>query len=388
MNPNNSVNERLNLCLDSNPYEIEIHSISKSDTNNLTQNVLAYFPITASEDCPITVLEDFPTNKIELRSKLMPLELIKLFGGITNDIYKITHKIDNKTYSYILRMYGKSDKNTSLFDRKSEIMLAKILSEYELGPKVYTLFNNGRIEEFYEGCVMNEINNVNNNHYKQIMRKIKEFHKASINIHLNNNDNNNNNTKDNEWGIIKSIKRYRNIINLHTDCEINLVSKYPNIDELINKIIIDAKTIVNPPNVTGCHNDIHHGNIIVSHEQKGGEDTNICVKLIDFEYFDFNPQLYDIANYFTELHSHHSMYDLYPSYSMRKMFYEFYMDKELNENELTIIDEQVDVLAKLSHLNWGLWRVVKFISTQSDNNNNNKYFANRLGRFCELMVCK
>jgi thiamine kinase-like enzyme len=352
------------------------------DFRCLINKSIPKWPELKSINTSIVVLFDLPNDINKLRSMMKPFRLTKMSGGGTNSIYRMDHEIKKDcNIFYILRVYNKTDEKIKLFDRDIEIKAATLLSEHEIGPTIYVLFNNGRIEKMYDGTVMTEIKELNNENYKQIMREVKNFHKTSINI------SNEKKNRYDDWSVIKSIKHYRNIIKSYPDQNKELLQRYPELDQLSETLITDARRIVGPSaNITGCHNDLHHGNMIVSYN----EDSVIDIKLIDFEYFGKNPRLYDLANYFNELYANYTAYDLYPDLQTRKMFYEFYMDKELSKQELESLDVQVDVLAKINHLNWGLWSLVKHLSNNGTSTkedigyNYSEYYIKRLDRFHDL----
>lgn len=332
--------------------------------------VLDFWPYVYLTDKLITTDVVVPTTKPELEIMMSPFNLKQLSGGVTNIMYLLNHEQRN----YILRIYGDgSDNDTQGIDRKREIDVTVALSNEGIGPKIYALFNNARIEEFYNGGVLADIEDVSEEHYREVMREIRKLHDKTAYIDIDNNTD--------EWDIVRCIKRYRDIIVKSQTIYSMFIDSYPNIVSDIDMCLQEADRLKDQFDMVGCHNDLHNFNIIVEHI-----DSKPIIKFIDFEYFGINPRYYDLTHYFNELCTTDCKYViLYPDFSRRKKFYEYYyLDTVLTDEEVEEIDKKVTFLSKLSHLFWGMWALIKHATKTDINFDYKKYFHARIGRFYHI----
>ncbi len=303
-------------------------------------------------DVPIIHDHSLPNDITLLKSVFKEFELEQIIGGVTNQIYLI--RSTNK--SYILRIYSESD----LFDRENELKTSTILGSKNVAPKIYMIYLNARIEEFYDGITLDKIVNKNaDNMFILIAKTIKELHKTTYSDTLL--------LETTSWSVIEHIKKFRNMQNVKDI----LNHYYPNIYHDIQLSIKKAINTIDNNHLVWCHNDLHHGNMIYI--------DNDEVKFIDFEYFGKNPLYYDIANYFNELCTVECCWDKYPNYEKRVQFYEIYMNKKLNDDEIKDIDYKVYLCSQLGHLKWGLWALVQ-LNSQIEFDYM-AYFRNRIRRY-------
>lgn len=290
-------------------------------------------------------------NNIHFIQKLFPLyNITKLTGGITNYVYRM----DYFKKSYILRVYGK-ERN---LENDQELNYSISLSKIKLGPKIYVLYNNARIEQFHKGYVLSKyflkIDEFYDDIFLQISAKMRKFHLKSKELV----------ESKNEIASITRVKDYLKITNdillnhLNHD-EINIIKNF------IQNFTYDNETLV------GCHNDLHHDNIII--KKKNNKNK---IRLIDFDFFDMDSYYYDIANYFNELCTIKTLINtksdmkvdfkfdirLYPTKYYRKLFYEKYLERKIEKIEFEEFDMEVNKHSKLNHLIWYLWTL------QNDNN--------------------
>lgn len=313
-----------------------------------------------------------PQNEEEVKNFFDPYHLKRISGGITNRIFLISHPETSE--NHILRIYGQETDGLNIFDRDSEIESTVNLSKNGLGPRIHALFKNGRIESYYEGDVMTGFDYRSDmNIYKTVALEIKRNHDAAKSFARSPNDN--------EWAVEIFLRRFRNIIKSIETLDQYLLNSYPNIDQDIDNTLSSIKSKIKDHEVVGCHNDLHHGNMIID------KNKNI-IRIIDFEYFGHNPFLYDICNYFNELCTFECDWTLYPELSERKIFYETYFNHELIESDLSEIDDKVIGLTKLNHLMWGMWGLVKHglnVGEDAIDFNYVEYFHKRIGRFYQLI---
>eukprot|EP00752_Nemacystus_decipiens_P012997 g11499.t2 len=118
--------------------------------------------------------------------------------------------------------------------------------------------------------------------------------------------------------------------------------------------------------VVFAHNDLLSGNVLVGPR---GAKTISTLRLIDFEYSDYNPCGYDIANHFCECAGFDADFRRkYPSEGERRRFLRAYVEAARPEalrvassadNLVGELARRVDRYALASHLTWALWAVIQ-----------------------------
>lgn len=323
-----------------------------------------------------------PQNEEDIKRLVNPYQLKQISGGITNRIFMISHP-ETKS-SHILRIYGQETNGLNIFDRESEIRSTVILSEIGLGPRVYVLFSNGRIEKYYEGDVMTGFDYRSDPKiYMAIATEIRRNHDASK-VMIRSKDSTHDRKTENKWAVEMFLRRFRNIIKANEKSNTYLLTSYPNIDRDIEHVLSDITKQFTHHDVVGCHNDLHHGNMIIDRSKN-------VIKIIDFEYFGHNPFLYDICNYFNELCTFDCNWALYPNLSDRILFYNTYSGCRLTMAELREVDDKVMGLTKLNHLMWGMWGLAKHglnVGDSAIDFDYLGYFHKRIGRFYQLFISK
>lgn len=97
------------------------------------------------------------------------------------------------------------------------------------------------------------------------------------------------------------------------------------------------------------------------------EETKL-ITIIDYEYANYNPVAYDIANHFCEMAAdyhtetpHVLDYSRYPSLEERQKFVGVYLseaDNQPSDSEVRKFLQEVDKYTLASHLVWGLWGLI------------------------------
>ncbi|CAM9295091.1 unnamed protein product [Laminaria digitata] len=121
-----------------------------------------------------------------------------------------------------------------------------------------------------------------------------------------------------------------------------------------------------------AHNDLLSGNVLVG--PRGAKQIS-TLRLIDFEYSDYNHCGYDIANHFCECAGFDADFRRkYPSVAQRRRFLEAYVQAAETSRRKTdttsesdpsaddLIRElvtRVDRYTLASHLTWGLWAILQ-----------------------------
>jgi thiamine kinase-like enzyme len=87
------------------------------------------------------------STNISNRIKIQPLE-----GGLSNHLFTVTNQTTHSTILIRIhptRSNSSSNPSIDLINRKHENHIASFVSKYNIGPKFYGRFKNGRIEEYF-----------------------------------------------------------------------------------------------------------------------------------------------------------------------------------------------------------------------------------------------
>uniref|UniRef100_A0AC34EZN8 Choline kinase n=1 Tax=Panagrolaimus sp. ES5 TaxID=591445 RepID=A0AC34EZN8_9BILA len=194
----------------------------------------------------------------------------------------------------VFRIYCKPDS-----DIISETVICSILAEKGLGPKLYGIFEGGRIEEYMPSrpLTMSDIHDVQVS--KEIARQLAKIHQLNAPIKKNAN------FMDfiDEW--------YQNLSNnqnlppfFNSPKHYHKYSpKILTIKDIKKEIeFIRSKISKLLKNIVFCHNDLHGGNILLINDNKNPIKTNLKSKLmlIDFEFASYNPRGFDLGHHFAE----------------------------------------------------------------------------------------
>ena len=107
-----------------------------------------------------------------------------------------------------------------------------------------------------------------------------------------------------------------------------------------------------------CHNDIHAGNFLFDRK-------NDVLTLIDYEYADYGPRAFDMANMFCEFAGFECDYTRYPTAGLRREFYNAY---SMEPEEALALESEVAAWTPVTHVFWALWAIIqsKFSSIDFD----------------------
>lgn len=111
--------------------------------------------------------------------------VVVISGGLTNKLYKCQLMPPSqpnmrfpKRSVVLLRIYGVGTEH--LFDKNAEIIQSIELGRARVGPKVYSTFATGRIEQWIEGKALIRQQLADVYISKQIARKLARFHKFQM----------------------------------------------------------------------------------------------------------------------------------------------------------------------------------------------------------------
>ncbi|KAI5967013.1 uncharacterized protein KGF55_000423 [Candida pseudojiufengensis] len=255
------------------------------------------------------------------------LKVNRISGALTNSIYKVEYNDPkNEIYlpSLLLRVYGKNV--DELIDRDHELLTLIKLSQKRIGPRLLGIFINGRFEQFLDGFVTLNKEQIRDSIISQMFgRRMKDLH---YKIQLDEED-----LKSvptcwrliEKWLKIFEFEYLPNYISSGINPEDIFFMKFDELKNLIFKyknwlfLKYDEKNFTS--NYKFCHNDTQYGNLLLCESFKpediivdsppttkvddiiikstsNKKDNNLVV--IDFEYSGPNFPAFDIVNHFSE----------------------------------------------------------------------------------------
>jgi len=305
---------------------------------------------------------------------ITPEELIlkPITGGLTNILYYCalpnSHKSKSKEpREIVLRIYGQTESEECVQATLTDSVIFSILSERELGPRLFGMFPGGRLEEFIPSRTMKVTEMRDPQYVQKIATNMAIFH--SLDIPLTKEPTYVTNTMD-KWVIT-----YRDILKSGTlKCEgidnskleklknFNFEKEISYVMELVSKASSD---------VVFSHNDLQEGNILINTVNNNNNDDN-RISVIDFEYCSYNYRAYDLANHFCEYRydytpPEHPYFtpckDKYPTREQQLSFIRSYTKASKSAKNLDLNEEQIlkdiKVFVLVSDLFWGLWAIVQ-----------------------------
>ncbi|XP_065321844.1 choline/ethanolamine kinase-like isoform X2 [Gordionus sp. m RMFG-2023] len=302
--------------------------------------------------------------------KYIPKEefLIKpINGGLTNYIYLCElppryelMRRENEPKRVLLRFYGigklsLNEGSSPVLNHLSENLLCAILAERKLGPKLYGVFNGGRIEEYIPARCLFRKELFDPTISCKIAEKLAKIH--ALNTLPFSKDPNKIFDKMFKW--LQIFMKNLNNPKSPTHKNSENASKYDwTIDACLDKEIeycrILSKNSDSP--IVFCHFDLQEGNILIhrhqhsmvkaikstkhsesnfnSYSNNSNTDVEIKLDFIDYEYSAYTYRGFDIANHFCEwtmdytfkeypyfsLHS-----DNFPTKDQQRLFLEVYL---------------------------------------------------------------
>ncbi|XP_017712591.1 PREDICTED: choline kinase alpha [Rhinopithecus bieti] len=294
--------------------------------------------------------------------------LLRLYGAILQMVFLI--KLWNGKRSCNKEGSEQAQKENEFQGAEAmvlESVMFAILAERSLGPKLYGIFPQGRLEQFIPSRRLDTEELSLPDISAEIAEKMATFHGMKMPFN-----------KEPKW-LFGTMEKYLNevlrikfteesrIKKLHKLLSYNLPLELENLRSLLEST---------PSPVVFCHNDCQEGNILLLEGQENSEKQKLM--LIDFEYSSYNYRGFDIGNHFCEWMYDYS-YEKYPffranirKYPTKKQqlhFISSYLPafqndfENLSTEEKSIIEEEmlleVNRFALASHFLWGLWSIVQ-----------------------------
>ncbi|XP_074231971.1 choline/ethanolamine kinase isoform X1 [Camelus bactrianus] len=296
-------------------------------------------------------------------------------GGLSNLLFRCSlpdhlPSVGEEPREVLLRLYGAILQGVDSLVLES-VMFA-ILAERSLGPQLYGVFPEGRLEQYIPSPHTLIGSWVQSRPLKThelrepvlsaaIATKMARFHGMEMPF-----------TKEPHW-LFGTMERYlKQIQDLPPTglSQMNLLEMYSLKDEMGNlRKLLDST----PSPVVFCHNDIQEGNILLLSEPESADS----LMLVDFEYSSYNYRGFDIGNHFCEwvydyTHEEWPFYKAqpanYPTRGQQLHFIRHYL-AEVKKGETISPEEQkkleADLLVEVnryalaSHFFWGLWSILQ-----------------------------
>lgn len=283
-------------------------------------------------------------------------------GGLSNLLYKCSlpdhiHPHGDEPARVLLRVYGAILQGVDSLVLES-VMFA-ILAERSLGPRLFGIFPEGRLEQYIPSKRLRTDQLAIAEVSAEIATKLARFHGMVMPFN-----------KEPSW-LFGTIDRYMDQIKtlkFVRDAHIkkfNKLMKYDLPSELDSLRSLLAST---PSPVVFCHNDVQEGNILMLSGRENSATDKLM--LIDFEYSSYNYRGFDFGNHFCEwmydyTHDQWPFYkfnlDHYPSREQQLHFIRHYLAESGGgggaQEEALMLEANRYALA--SHFFWGLWSIIQ-----------------------------
>ncbi|XP_042631190.1 choline kinase alpha isoform X1 [Cyprinus carpio] len=383
-----------------------INGVSSSPTMSLgllvDENVLEVQP-DIENDCKDIIRPDEPDHQTKHKAYLWCKEFLHgawksideddfqisiIRGGLSNKLFLCAlpekqPSIGDEPRNVLLRLYGqilqmscnKGDSRQSNTENDFqgadamvlESVMFAILAERELGPKLYGIFPQGRLEQFVPSRKLSTDELSVPGIFAEIAEKIARFHGMRMPFN-----------KEPKW-LFGTMEKYMDqVLQLTFTREHHLRNFSRLLSYNLPQEMDSLKCLLEstPSPVVFCHNDLQEGNILLL---SGRENTDRQrLMLIDFEYSSYSYRGFDIGNFFCEW-TYDYTYDKfpffitntknYPTKSQQMHFFQCYLleshagfENLSEEDQLKLKEDmlvEVNRFALASHFFWGLWSIIQ-----------------------------
>ncbi|KAM8750227.1 choline/ethanolamine kinase [Acanthopagrus schlegelii] len=289
-------------------------------------------------------------------------------GGLSNLLYLCTlpdhvHSVGDEPRQVLLRIYGAILQGVDSLVLES-VMFA-ILAERTLGPKLYGIFPEGRLEQFLVNTRMHTEQLSDPAISAEIATKLARFHEMVMPFN-----------KEPKW-LFGTIDKYMDQVmklNFTREAHVKKYKKLMKFDLPAELDSLRELLAATPSPVVFCHNDVQEGNILMLDDRD--QTSTGKLMLIDFEYSSYNYRGFDFGNHFCEW-----MYDYtynqwpffkaspenYPTREQQLCFIRAYLAEQNKHSNITMDQTQIEEdmiieanrYALASHFLWGLWSIIQ-----------------------------
>uniref|UniRef100_A0A4W3JH06 Ethanolamine kinase n=1 Tax=Callorhinchus milii TaxID=7868 RepID=A0A4W3JH06_CALMI len=254
----------------------------------------------------------------------------------------------NEPRNVLLRLYGAILQGTEALVLES-VMFA-ILAERCLGPKLYGIFPQGRLEQFIPSRKLETQELSIPNISAEIARKMATFHGMKMPFN-----------KEPKWLFCTMEKYLKQVMRISFTRE-SYIRKFHkllsyNLPQELEKLRSLLHATHSP--VVFCHNDCQEGNLLLL--DNTGESSEQKLMLIDFEYSSYNFRGFDIGNHFCEWIYDYT-YEKYPFFLASIENYPTQTQQVLAFEGVKMEEQmlqEINRYALASHFFWGLWSIIQ-----------------------------
>ncbi|XP_073514487.1 choline kinase alpha-like [Phyllobates terribilis] len=309
-------------------------------------------------------------------------------GGLSNMLFHCSLPEDvicvgNEPRSILLRIYGailqmscnkgenQETQRENFFQGAAamvmESVMFAILAERSLGPKLYGIFPQGRLEQFIPSRKLETEELSFPDISAEIAEKMARFHGMSMPFN-----------KEPKWLFGTMEKYLKQVLKIKFTRESHAKKLNKFLSYNLPKEMANLRSLLEATHspVVFCHNDCQEGNVLLLDGRENCEKQKLM--LIDFEYSSYNYRGFDIGNHFCEWmydYTHEKFpffkanFSKYPTKKQQLHFISSYIaefqpgfenlsneERSKVENEMLI---EINRFALASHFFWGLWSIIQ-----------------------------
>ena len=308
------------------------------------------------------------------------LDVTRVSGGITNALFKVRRReqddgveptaLVNEVVpkAVVVRVFGPGT-DCFITHRAMQGETSYFLNEHGFGAKVLGVFANGLVEEFIEATGVSPAELANGGALlKRVARDLARLHRDVVpDLAPRDKDVDVSVARDNAiWDTLRlwfdmAYDIANNPASSSSDESKRAALASCQIDDKCRETlfgVVRARCDQAGSKTVYCHNDIHAGNFLFDRK-------NDVLTLIDYEYADYGPRAFDMANMFCEFAGFECDYARYPTAGLRREFYNAYTTEP---DEALSLENEVAAWTPVTHVFWALWAIIqsKFSSIEFD----------------------
>ncbi|XP_054157318.1 choline/ethanolamine kinase-like [Oppia nitens] len=263
----------------------EITSIDDLNSDNI-ELVRGETPIDINDQC-LQLCKDYLSGEW-IQQTVDTITVRRITGGLTNQIYycginepNMTSKVPQEV---AVKLYGeKYLKNSNEnYERLNDVIIDLMVSENEIGPKIYAIFEHGELQKYYKHRQFRIAEQSNPKLVDEVFRKLARIHAMDVPIKRTNN------RLDRINELYKFI--FEDNVDIKEILETNNCQTLLNTDikseiEFIRNLIVKA----NSP-IVFSHCDYRSSNLLVT---ESADQTDGPIVVCDFEYGSYGYRGYD-----------------------------------------------------------------------------------------------
>ena len=273
-------------------------------------------------------------------------------GGITNQLYRCS-LVSHPESPILVRIYG--PRTELVIDRSKENEVVDVLSLRKEGPTIWGRFENGRLESWLAGSSLTPAQMREPHLSGLIAATLARLHVQSMPFAR-------------EPVVAAVLRKWALVaqeVSFPDDAAKQLLLERLDLSRVIDSTTeylraIQASHYGSSSPVVFAHNDLLSGNIM--HDPL--EDS---VKLVDFEYGNYNPRGFDFANHFCECCGFECEWEHFPRTEAQMHFIRHYLARLQSKaiaDDVAQLDceeayAEVQCWLLAPHLFWTLWAVVQ-----------------------------